>query len=130
MPRLLSNLLYKFFLGNIKENNYEDIVGATPTDDRRVFEFERVVERSGHSTYMLIVEADNEKFGPYWDKLQERGCSYEPMEMEFSMGRRRLLSVDVPPAANVHEIYRLLEEGEAHGIWTFQEGYAYLSKDT
>jgi hypothetical protein len=54
---------------------------------------------------MLIIEADSERLGPYWQKLKDKGCSYESMEMEFSMGRRPLLSVDVPPAANVHEIY-------------------------
>ncbi len=102
--------------------NYLDIVEAHPTIEGPALEFDRVIRRSGHSTYMIIVEKDGRRFDPYWKILQQKGCSYE----SASMGRRLLLSVDVPPSANIYDVYKVLEEGETKGVWMFQEGYAYL----
>lgn len=108
------------------EINYEDVVKARSTRDEMVFEFERVMERSGHSTYMLIAETDTPKFPTYLSTLEEKGCSYE--SMDFGMDRRQLLSVDVPPSANIYEVYDILERGKSEGVWMFQEGYAHLPK--
>lgn len=38
--------------------SHYDVVEATPSDDNVTLEFARVVERAGHSTYMLIATAD------------------------------------------------------------------------
>ena len=111
-----------------KAINHGDIVEATPSGDKAIFEFQKVVERSGHSTYMLIVKIGSPQFPPYWKMLEDRGCSYESMEMNFSIGRRQLLSVDVPPSASIFEVYDILQKGEADGAWAFQEGYAHLPK--
>src|SRR5258708_3911954 len=54
---------------------FNDIVQAAPTDQARVFEFEKVIERSGHSTYMLLVEPDHPDFETRWAALKDRGCS-------------------------------------------------------
>jgi hypothetical protein len=107
--------------------NYCDVVKATPSKDEAVFEFENVVERSGHSTYMLIVNDETPQFRSRWNALEEKGCSHESMEMNFSMGRQ-LWSVDVPPSASLTEVYDILEKGESEGVWLFQEGYAHLPK--
>ncbi|MBS0222384.1 MAG: DUF4265 domain-containing protein [Proteobacteria bacterium] len=108
--------------------SYLDVVEAADGEDRRIVEFNRVVERGGHATYMLLVEPEETKFPLYWNVLEEKGCSYESTHIDLSIGRRLLLSVDVPPSADLHEVYRTLERGEAEGIWEFQEGYAYLPK--
>lgn len=61
-----------------------------------------------------------------WEMLRKQGCSYESMEMNLNAGRRQLLSVDVPPAVDIHEVHKVLQAGEAEGVWMFQEGYAHL----
>lgn len=113
-----------FFTADI---NYCDVVTATPSDDRIIFDFERVIERGGHSTYMLIMTADDDKVRAYWSALEEKKCTYESMNTNLSSGRRQLWSVDVPPSANLVEVYSYLEKGEAENIWIFQEGFAHLS---
>jgi len=108
--------------------SYQDVVEATASDAKRIFEFDHVVERAGHSTYMLIIEADEATFNPSWNMLKEKGCTYESTHIDLNIGRRLLLSVDVPPSADLFEVYKVLERGEADGIWEFQEGYAHLPK--
>ncbi|MBN9488404.1 MAG: DUF4265 domain-containing protein [Alphaproteobacteria bacterium] len=108
--------------------NHQDVVEAVAGEDRRVFEFNHVAKRAGHSTYMLIIEADEATFRPYWNMLEEKGCTYESTHIVLSMGRRLLLSVDVPPSANILEVFNVLERGEADSVWLFQQGYAYLPK--
>jgi hypothetical protein len=48
--------------------------------------------------------------------LQAAGCSFEGVE-------GRLLAVDVPPRANIHHVYHLLQHGEDDGVWEFEEGH-------
>src|SRR5260370_39675026 len=73
--------------------SFKDVVKASPSGDVRVLEFQRVIKRSGHSTYMLLVEPDAPKFQAYWKFLEERGCSYETGPIDLSTGRRDLYSV-------------------------------------
>jgi hypothetical protein len=111
--------------------SYQDIVKGLPAEDMAVapvFEFEAVVERGGHSTYMLIIQASKSLADAYWHFPQRMGCSYEGGEIYLSTGRRPLFSVDVPPSADIHEVYELLERGQRDKVWMFQEGYAYLPK--
>jgi hypothetical protein len=109
--------------------SFKDVVKASPSGDARVFEFERVVKRSGHSTYMLLVEPDTPKFQAYWELLKARGCSYESGALNLSSRRLDHYSVDVPPSADIYEVYRLLEKGEHDGVWAFQEGHAHLHEE-
>jgi hypothetical protein len=104
-----------------------DIVEAASTGDGLIFEFRKVIERGGHSTYMLIVQVNEHKVRAYWTILEKMGCSYESAHINLSTGRRLLFSVDVPPSANLYEVYEVLERGEADSVWIFQEGYANLS---
>ncbi len=110
-----------FFVRGI---SYLDIVQATKTKNDQILDFVEVVQRGGHSTYMLLMQRRNS----YWSMLKTMGCSYESMHVDLSMGRRLLFSVDVPPLAHVHEVYEILERGERDGVWVFQEGYVHLSK--
>ncbi len=85
-------------------------------------------ERGGHSTYMLIIQAGKSLADACWRLLKRMGCSYEGAEIDLSIGRRPLFSVDVPASADIYEVYELLERGEKDKVWLFQEGYAYLPK--
>jgi hypothetical protein len=107
--------------------SYLDVVRATPLEDRDIFHFE-VVERGGHSTYMLIMKAAELRVSAYWNSLEKLGCSYEGANIHWEGERRPLYAVDVPPSADIHEVYELLERGENDKVWIYQEGYAHLPK--
>jgi Domain of unknown function (DUF4265) len=108
--------------------SFRDIVKASAFDNDFILDFKEVVERGGHSTYMILFKATEARFSSYWNMLEKNGCSYESMSIKLSIGQRSLFSVDVPPSADIHEIYEILERGESDGVWVFQEGYAYLDK--
>jgi Domain of unknown function (DUF4265) len=108
--------------------SYEDIVRATPIEHSEVFHFEEVVERGGHSTYMLIMKADDRRVSAYWNLLEKIGCTYEGTHTNLDGEQRPLYSVDVPPSTDLYEVYEILERGEKDAVWIFQEGYAYLPK--
>ncbi len=43
--------------------------------------------------------------------------------MELSIGKRLLLSVDVPPSADLFDTFEILKRGEADGVWIcFKKG--------
>jgi hypothetical protein len=101
-----------------------DIVRATPTEGSRgMFDFVEVIERGGHSTYMLLIPPDDPRRGAYWNLLQGLGCSYEGAELGFSFGKRLLYSVDVPPTTDLNEVREVLDKGESDGVWMYQDGY-------
>jgi len=108
--------------------SFQDVVKANAQEAGFVFEFETVVERGGHSTYMLIMETSKPRVDAYWNMLEKMGCSYESSHIDLSVGRRPLYSVDVPPCADIYEVYEMLERGANDKIWMFQEGYAHLPK--
>lgn len=104
---------------------YLDVVRTkVGAEESNTFDYQEVIERSGHSTYMILTESESMEFQKLWSLLESSGCSYESTTIQLSIGRRILLSVDVPPAANLHEVYDLLMKGEDDGIWIFQEGFA------
>ena len=111
-----------FFVTGI---GHRDVIRADRTESSMIYRFEEIVARSGHSTYMLLVREESGTFRTCWSHLEAKGCSYESMSIKLSMGERLLLSVDVPPAANLLEAYDILKQGQADGVWMFQEGYAY-----
>jgi hypothetical protein len=77
-----------------------------------------VQERGGHSTYRVFLptETTEEKFTHDWASLETLGCSYE-------RANRRLVAIDVPPGSDVYAVYAVLESGEKHGLWEFEEGH-------
>ncbi len=96
--------------------SYDDTVVATETDEGRLVQ--RVSERGGHSTYRIFVSDPEavEGFRQSWAPLQALGCTLE-------RATRRLLAVDVPPEADIHEVYSGLAKGEAAGVWDFEEAH-------
>ena len=94
----------------------EDVIFARDLD--AIFEFEQVSIRAGHSTYRIIakVTISLEQLKRQWQELELLGCTYE-------QGPGRLWAVDVPPNADIHKVYAVLEDGERNGIWEFEEGH-------
>lgn len=82
--------------------------------------FERIIARGSHSTYRILVneEIDKLTLKKYWEPLEILGCTYESMQL-----RLLLLAVDVPPTANIYEVYDLLKMGETENVWGFEEGH-------
>ena len=81
----------------------EDIVFGEETDSQIIFK--AVSIRGGHSTYRLMIATkwENAAFAKHWEPLSD--CR----------GR--------PTPADVYAVYKLLEEGEAAGVWEFEEGH-------
>ena len=100
-----------------KGYSYLDIVQAEERPNEGFPVVQRVTQSSGHSTYAIWVISgveSNGNFAKYWEQLEAIGCSFEGV-------RSQLLAVDVPPATDVEEAFRLMQLGEENGIWYFQE---------
>jgi len=96
----------------------EDTVHANRVDG--ILRFAGVAKRGGHSTYRIFLKDprtfETSGFRENWQPLREIGCTYELAEATWS-------SVDVPPATDIFAAYRLLEDGESAGVWTFEEAH-------
>jgi len=96
--------------------SYQDIVAATE-DEHDQLRFRSVYEHAGHSTYRLMRRAEAEVgFATFWQPLEILGCTYEG-------GSGRVVSVDVPPAADIRVVYALLEAGVQGNAWDLEEGH-------
>lgn len=92
-----------------------DAVRAIEGDGVHVFT--EVSRRGGHSTYRLLInESRRDDLEKFWEPLQALGCTYEE-------GPKPLLAVDVPPEANIFDVYDRLEQGERAEVWSFEEGH-------
>ena len=106
--------------------NYLDVVAARPTENETLFEFTEVKTRGGHSTYMILMQPSDPRNAAYWQLLEQLGCTYERTHIGLSIGRRLLYSVDVPPTADVYDVYDILEKGHHDGVWIFQTGHSSI----
>ena len=95
----------------------EDIVKAKP--DNGGYKFDHVARKGGHSTYRVFLQGgrtlDGEDFRSRWTPIQALGATFEN-------ANDRLLSVDVAPGVDIAKVYDLLKQGEADGVWAFEEG--------
>ncbi|AUX48098.1 hypothetical protein SOCE26_096280 [Sorangium cellulosum] len=95
--------------------SFQDVVVAT--SENSVFVFSGVFKHGGHSTYRIIVDPNRkDDFEEFWEPLHEKRCTYEA-------GPGGLLAVDVPPEANIRDVYGCLQAGEDAGVWGFEEGH-------
>jgi hypothetical protein len=108
--------------------NHLDVVRGKPSNNDGSFEFIEVIERGGHSTYMLLIQPGDGRINAYWSRLELLGCSYESASINLSNGARLIYSVDVPPTSDIYEVYEVLEDGERARVWDFQEGYANIAE--
>lgn len=99
----------------------EDVVLARMSATGPVFT--RVLIHSGHSTYRIFLTDDigisDPRYLDAWGALERHGCTVE-------RASEHLLAVDVPSHAMLPEVYELLQLGEEHGVWEFEEGHAAL----
>lgn len=98
--------------------SYEDVVEAEPEGE--IFRFVRVFQRSGRSTYRVILQGgrtiEGADFVERWRPFHECGCTYESANDKY-------IAVDMAPNTDVPFLYRLLQDGEGEGVWIFEEGY-------
>lgn len=95
--------------------SFNDIVKTVMSSDG-LEDFVSVSRPGGHSTYRVIVRG--EKLPE--DRLKQiadLGCLYEVGKI----GRVLLVSVSVPPDTDIKSAYSMFEEGEAEGVWDFEE---------
>jgi hypothetical protein len=94
----------------------DDLINARQEEDQLVFS--GVIARGGHSTYRVFLRdtTTDAQFSRLWEALERLGCSYEG-------ATKRLIAIDVPPEADIHAAYKILQQGEAVGLWDFQEGH-------
>nr|WP_321442961.1 DUF4265 domain-containing protein [uncultured Cohaesibacter sp.] len=97
---------------------FEDIVSAKRNNDG--LHFGKVLISAGHSTYRIIRGGNvgEEQFQKFWQPLHSLGCSYESADFGYLM-----YTIDVPPSSDIHAVYGLLEKGDEHDIWEFEEGH-------
>jgi flavodoxin len=97
--------------------SYGDTIGVDIGDDGRLV-YREVLERGGHSAYRLFLTSGvgDADFEVQWGRLHAMGCRYEGMSP-------RLIAVDIPKDADIYDVYAALEEGQANGVWLFEEGH-------
>lgn len=110
----------KYIIRNIpfysKGLSMEDLVEVEELNN--TLYFKKVAKSSGHSTYrvFIIENKPQEEFDLFWKPLEKLGCTYE-------RATKNLFAIDVPLSVNIHEVYKLLENGEKAGYWEFEEGH-------
>jgi hypothetical protein len=107
--RLQSTPMYAYGYSHL------DVVEAKLEGEKRIVR--RLVAPAGHSTYRIIIaerRTSTATFDEHWKPLASMGCCYMAMD-------ERYIAVDVPPAADINEVYGMLEEGESEGVWYFEE---------
>ena len=97
--------------------SYRDIVRAVEVDG--ALEFAGVIAHSGRSTYRILIDRETDAFRDWWSRLNALGCTYE----KGDVNGRKLLSVDVPPEADIHAVHEILVAGKRNKIWLFELGY-------
>lgn len=99
---------------------FGDLIATRIGEEDEAAVFEGVVRHNGHSTYRLVIIAEEPEavFPEWWPRLADLGCTYERAD-------RILIAIDMAPNVDVREAYRILETGEKEGVWDFEEGFYY-----
>jgi len=99
--------------------SFLDVVRAEPSDYfDGALEAVEFIDRSGHSTYMVICQTDIDLFKKRWELLQALGCTFEGATLSIGL----LYSVDVPPKVDLERVHEVLADGERDGVWIYQDG--------
>jgi hypothetical protein len=116
----ISSNLYKlrnslFFADNI---SFGDTVYAKIEDENDFPVFKFITERSGHSTYRIVLEEKStiKDFEEYIKSLNNIGCSTEGF-------KERQFAVDVPETTDIYEAFDLLKKGEENSVWFFSSAH-------
>lgn len=106
-----------FFADNI---SYHDIIFAIANEEDGPLIFKSVRERSGNSTYRIILagETTYDMFRDFMQPLADIGCSYESLKgFHFTL--------KVPLGVSLKEVELLLKKGAADGILIFEASHQY-----
>jgi len=91
-----------------------DTVTAHAHDGELVFD--AVVERSGHSTFRVIVR-DPDDVQAVRDEFRALCCPSELSDIP------RLIAIDVPPGVHLGDLQMVLEGGKASDRWDYEEAH-------
>lgn len=83
--------------------SWNDIVEAQ-VDDEGALYFTKVIRPSGHSTIRVMIFNEAE-VSPLRKELEKLGCDSERDYVP------QLISVDIPPAVDIRNVWNLLEQG-------------------
>jgi hypothetical protein len=97
-----------FFAFNV---SLGDVVHAKAVEGDLMFD--KVASRGGHSTYRVHVK-DPSRWDEFWRPIERHGCSFE---------RGPVLAIDVPTAADIYDVYKLLERGKMCDVWDLEEAH-------
>lgn len=99
-----------------KGMSFGDILEVAAQDGEVVFQ--RVVRKSGHSTYRVIPNSmDAPDFQTFLASLNQNRCSYET----GTIGEDEVVAIDVECAEAASALYSRMEAGEAAGLFDFEE---------
>lgn len=98
----------------VKGISLDDTVAARLVEDG--FIFDHVLTRGGHSTYRLIMQGAGDAVDTALTRLRETGTTWEE-------GPDGLFALDVPPEADIRDVYEVLVRGADNGVWDFEEGH-------
>ena len=81
-------------------------------------EYSGVAEHSGHSTYRVFIGDSPAplRAEEYWRQLEALGCGRE-------IGTASLWAFDLAPEVDIFKVCDVLENGEAEGVWIFEEAH-------
>ncbi len=84
----------------------------------------RVVRRGGSSVYRVLADGGLDTAGAEarLEALEELDCYVERRDA-------KLAAIDVPPQADLDDVYAILEDGAEAGIWEFEEGWAAVGDE-
>ncbi len=93
-----------------------DVVGAEVRDGTLMYR--NMMRHGGHSTYRIYARGgwNTPDVLPLIEALEKMHCDVEP-------ATEKLVAVDVPPEADVHEVYATLKKAERSGKIDFEEGH-------
>jgi hypothetical protein len=96
--------------------SYGDSVSATLEDS--ILVFDKILDRGGHSTYRIYskVEREDPRIIQLLGVLGNSHCDLE-------RANNKLIGLDVLPEADADTVYQALEEAEAAGYISFDEGH-------
>lgn len=93
-----------------------DVVEAEIRDGTLMYS--NIVRHGGHSTYRIYARGGWNTLDvlPLIEALEKMNCDVEP-------ATEKLIAIDVPPKADIYEVYAILDKAQREGKIDFEEGH-------
>ncbi|HWB27201.1 MAG TPA: DUF4265 domain-containing protein [Chitinophagaceae bacterium] len=110
-----------FFADNI---SYLDVVFAWHDTERNWLIFKSVRQRSGNSTFRIILGDDStyETFCAGIAPALEMGCTYENI-------KNHQFALNVPAGVDIKSVTGILNKGQTAGVWYFEPSHIFNDKE-